>query len=121
MILLDTHALLWLDQGHKRTRDLAKERRLYVSPVTLLELQMLVDIGRLKHMPDAFERVIADDRWLIDEPPALRWFQEAADLTFTRDPFDRLILAHARVRGWRLATADRAIIEQLAPREHVDI
>lgn len=122
MILLDTHALIWLDQGHRRTRDLAREsRQLYVSPATVLELQMLVEIGRLKLGRAAFERLVADDRWLVDEPPALGWFQEAADLTFTRDPFDRLILAHARVRGWRLATADRQLLEQLGPRERVEL
>lgn len=122
MILLDTHALIWLDQGHKRVRELRKEsRRLYISPVTILELQMLVEIGRLKPEAAAFERLVADERWLIDEPPALNWFQEAADLTWTRDPFDRLILAHARVRGWRLATADRAMLTQLGPRERVEL
>lgn len=122
MILLDTHALIWLDQNHKRVRDLADEsRQLYVSPATILELQLLVEIGRLKHGPTAFERLIADDRWLVDEPPALGWFQEAADLTWTRDPFDRLIVAHARFRGWRLATADGAILAHLGPRERIDL
>lgn len=80
-----------------------------------------MEIGRLKHGAAAFERLVADDRWLIDEPPALGWFQEAADLTWTRDPFDRLILAHARVRGWRLATADRAMLTQLGPRERMEL
>ncbi len=122
MILLDTHALIWLDQGHKRARALAKEsRQLYVSPATILELQMLVEIGRLKHGAAAFEALVADDRWLIDEPPALGWFQDAADLTWTRDPFDRLIMAHARHRGWKLATADRAMLDELGPRERVEL
>lgn len=122
MILLDTNALLWLDQGHKRARALAREdRKLYVSPATLLELRMLVEIGRLKASTMAFERIVADERWLIDEPPALGWFEEAADLTWTRDPFDRLIVAHARFRGWRLATADAMILEHLSARERVEI
>jgi PIN domain nuclease of toxin-antitoxin system len=122
MILLDTHALIWLDQNHKRARGLANEsRQLYVSPATILELQMLVEIGRLKHGAAAFERLIADDRWLVDEPAALAWFQEAADLTWTRDPFDRLIVAHARFRGWRLATADGAILQHLGPRERLEL
>ena len=122
MILLDTHSLIWLDQGHKRVRALASDtRQLYVSPATILELQMLVEIGRLKHGAAAFERLIADDRWLIDEPPALDWFQEAADLTWTRDPFDRLIVAHARHRGWKLATADAKVLEYLGPRERIEL
>ena len=37
----------------------------------------------------------------------------AADLTWTRDPFDRLIAAHAIVAGAPLLTADRGILENL--------
>jgi PIN domain nuclease of toxin-antitoxin system len=122
VILLDTNALLWLDQGHRRARVLAAEsRRLYVSPATLLELQMLVEIGRLKITGDLFHRVVADDRWLVDEPPALGWFEEASDLTWTRDPFDRLIMAHARFRGWRIATGDQAMLDQLGSRERFEL
>jgi PIN domain nuclease of toxin-antitoxin system len=40
-------------------------------------------------------------------------FDAAIDLPWTRDPFDRLIVAHARVRGWRLATGDRKILGKL--------
>jgi PIN domain nuclease of toxin-antitoxin system len=32
---------------------------------------------------------------------------------WTRDSFDRLIVAHARVRGWRLVTCDREIFGKL--------
>ncbi len=122
MILLDTNALLWLDQGHRRARALTAEpRRLYLSPATILELKMLVEVGRLKSGPDLFERIVLDDRWMIDEPPALGWFEEAADLTWTRDPFDRLIMAHARFRGWKLATADQAMLAELRPRERMEL
>jgi PIN domain nuclease of toxin-antitoxin system len=122
VILLDTHALIWLDQGHRRARGLAKDDRpLHVSPATILELQLLVEIGRLTPGAAAFERLVADDRWAIDEPPALDWFQEAAELTWTRDPFDRLIAAHARLRGWRLATADRAMLDHLGARHRLEL
>ncbi len=122
MILLDTNALLWLDQGHRRARGLTSEsRRLHLSPATILELQMLVEIGRLKAGADLVERIVLDDRWLVDEPPALGWFEEAADLTWTRDPFDRLIMAHARLRGWKVATADQRMLAQLRPRERMEL
>ena len=122
MILLDTNALLWLDQGHRRARALAADaRRLYVSPATILELLMLVEVGRLKTGVAVFDHIVIDDRWLIDEPPALGWFEEAAELTWTRDPFDRLIMAHARYRGWRLATADQAMLAQLSARERIEL
>jgi PIN domain nuclease of toxin-antitoxin system len=39
--------------------------------------------------------------------------QAAAGLTWTRDPFDRLIAAQAIVGDTRLLTADRTILEHL--------
>jgi hypothetical protein len=49
----------------------------------------------------------------IDNPMSIDLFDAAIDLPWTRDPFDRLIVAHARVRGWRLATGDRKILGKL--------
>lgn len=39
--------------------------------------------------------------------------QAAMDLSWTRDPFDRLIAAHAIVANTSLVTADRTIREHL--------
>jgi PIN domain nuclease of toxin-antitoxin system len=114
VILLDTHAVIWLSQGHPRIRSLRKSPRLYLSPASVLEVQFLVEAGRLRlsgGRPAA--ALAADDRWRLDEPPAAKWFDAACDLGWTRDPFDRLLAAHARVRGWKLATADAALLERL--------
>jgi PIN domain nuclease of toxin-antitoxin system len=57
---------------------------------------------------------LADDpRWLLDEPPSTAWFTAALGLTWTHDPFDRLLVAHSHYRGWRLATGDGDIIARL--------
>jgi PIN domain nuclease of toxin-antitoxin system len=40
--------------------------------------------------------------------------QAAADLSWTRDPFDRLIAAHAIVADAPLVTADATILENLS-------
>jgi PIN domain nuclease of toxin-antitoxin system len=115
MILLDTDALIWLDAGHRRARPLlAQAAPLRVSPASLLELQFLEESGRLRV---AIDDLVADDRWRVDDPPSLQWMLRAAEERWTRDPFDRLIVAHARLRGWRLATADDAILERLRARE----
>ena len=39
--------------------------------------------------------------------------RHALDLPWTRDPFDRLIAAQAVYRGWRLATSDGTVIDNL--------
>ena len=114
MILLDTHAVIWLAKDHRRARRLHDYARLYISPATVLELQVLVEAGRLRLAGAINVQEIAEDlRWRLDEPPAGRWFAEACELGWTRDPFDRLIAAHARVRRWKLATADEVLLEKL--------
>ena len=119
MILLDTHALLWLDRSHRRTRPLSRwAGRLYLSPASLLELQFLLEAGRVRLRagltPAAF---VEDPRWLLDSPPSDAWFEAAWEVGWTRDPFDRLLVAHVRLRGWRLATADRELLDALGARE----
>jgi len=122
VILLDTNALIWLEQGHPRSQVLERaDRQLYASPATLLELQFLIEAGRIRLRSGTLERLAEDDRWLLDDPPAAAWFGQAIDLSWTRDPFDRLLVAHARLRGWRFATADTVLLERLKPRERLEI
>jgi PIN domain nuclease of toxin-antitoxin system len=118
VILLDTNALIWLLQRHRRARVLESQPRLQLSPASLLELQLLVEVGRLSLPRDrTVSTVVQDPRWRLDEPPSGPWFEIAGELSWTRDPFDRLLVAHARVRGWKLATADSKLRAHLAPRE----
>ena len=122
MILLDTNALIWLEQGHARGRALLRaDRQLYVSPASMLELQFLIEAGRIRLREGTLEQLAEDDRWLVDDPPAAAWFSRAIDLSWTRDPFDRLLVAHARYRGWRLATADTSILKRLKASERLEL
>jgi PIN domain nuclease of toxin-antitoxin system len=122
VILLDTHAAIWLAQGHKRSRPLGAFPRLYLSPASVLEVQFLVEAGRVRLARGMTAAALQrDDRWRIDEPPAAKWFAAACDVAPTRDPFDRLIAAHARVRGWKLATADDWLLGHLAASEVVPL
>lgn len=121
VILLDTHAVVWLERGHPRVRELVRSRqRLFISPATLLELQLLDETGRVRVRGGA-QALAGDDRWALDDPPAAAWFAVAGDLTWTRDPFDRLLAAHAQFRGWKLATADASCLANLGPRHTIDL
>lgn len=114
MILLDTNAIIWLVQRHSRARRLEKLPRLFISPASLLEIQFLEEVGRLRGSSGrAAESVAEDPRWKLDEPPSVRWFDLAGQLSWTRDPFDRLLAAHAQLRGWKLATGDERLLEAL--------
>jgi PIN domain nuclease of toxin-antitoxin system len=122
VILLDTHALIWLDQGRAGVDTLLRRSpRVYISPATLLELQFLDEVGRLRLPKGDAQALAVDDRWTLDDPPAASWFAAALDLSWTRDPFDRLIAAHARLRGWRLATADETLLRGLGPRHTIEL
>ena len=122
VILLDTNALIWLEQGHARARRLAAARhRLYISPASLLELQFLSEAGRLRFRSAGMADLVERGPWLLDDPPAAAWFDAALGLGWTRDPFDRLLVAHAQLRGWRLATGDAALLARLPERARLEV
>jgi PIN domain nuclease of toxin-antitoxin system len=104
VVLLDTSAIIWLHQRHRRSRPLARlVGSLYLSPASLLELHFLIEAGRIRlRAGTQIGDVADDDRWLLDDPPSAEWFSRALDVRWTRDPFDRLLVAHARAAGLAL-------------------
>jgi PIN domain nuclease of toxin-antitoxin system len=122
VILLDTHAVIWIAQGQRRVRLLDRFPRIYLSPASVLEVEFLMEAGRLRlSKGQSLATLVNDPRWRLDEPPAGEWFSGACELSWTRDPFDRLLAAHARLRRWKLATADTLLLERLAPAEVVPL
>ncbi len=120
VILLDTNALIWVEQAHPRARELASgDKQLYISPASLLELQILMESGRVRLRGASVSDLARHPRWLLDDPPAAAWFDRALELGWTRDPFDRLLVAHARMRRWRLATSDTQLLDRLSERERL--
>lgn len=114
VILLDTNALIWMARSHPRAEPLRRERRpLYVSPACLLELQLLLETGRVRLRGVTLADIGADPRWALDSPVSSAWFQQAWSVSWTRDPFDRLIVAHAQLRAWKLATGDSQLLAQV--------
>lgn len=86
-----------------------------ISPMVRLELQYLMEIGRLTVGGQA----ICDDlRHRIGLRFAAESFEEvthaALALTWTRDPFDRLIAAHSIVAGAPLITRDATILANVS-------
>lgn len=117
MIYLDTHVLVWLYAGRPDllpagARALIDANALLVSPIVALELQYLHETGRTNEpaapVMDMLARQIGLRR--CDLP-----FADVVDASlqesWTRDPFDRIIVAHARLRGTPLLTKDRNIHE----------
>jgi PIN domain nuclease of toxin-antitoxin system len=112
---LDTHVTLWLYAGEttrisKRAAALINREALLASPIVLLELQYLREIGRLAATPHAVVAELKRRMGLaVQNRPLDAIVEQAQDLDWTRDVFDRLIVAQAALDGAALVTTDRAI------------
>ena len=120
MLLLDTHAVVFLHAGRTELFDapgqhLLEAEQLCVSPAALLELQYLYEIGRIRYasrdilhdLSASLALEILDRNWKEVAYAAL-------DLAWTRDPFDRMIAAQALVEDLPLLTRDRFIRKNLS-------
>ena len=112
-LILDTHFVIWLLLGSERASEfpwVGAYRPWGVSPVSLLEIQFLSEVGRLRvRNPDFVEALANDDRFVIDDTPLTSVFRHALALGWTRDPFDRLLAAHSLTRRVPLCTIDETI------------
>jgi PIN domain nuclease of toxin-antitoxin system len=93
-------------------RSLIAGDEVLLSPMVILELQYLFEVGRLTVAAEAIISTLqrAGSVHICDLP-----FDDVARAalqeTWTRDPFDRIIVAQARLRGAVLITKDRLIRE----------
>ena len=120
-LYLDTHVVVWLYQdGASRLSASGAEAIdhadvLLVSPIVELELAYLYEIGRVACPPntilDALRRDLELDSCRL---PFASIVGEAVRQIWTRDPFDRLIVAQAAHGQCPLLTADRAMLQHYA-------
>lgn len=110
--LLDTHALLWVLGGDKRTpeclrTDLAGTRGdLLVSDVSIWEIAIKKSLGRLD-VPEDLPLII-DESGFGQIPIKTSHLWAVRNLEpIHGDPFDRLLVAQALEEGMTLATSDR--------------
>ena len=52
-----------------------------------------------------------DPRFIVDEISVVNLVQRSLELSWTRDPFDRLIAAHSLARRLPLCSLDELILE----------
>ena len=117
MIYLDTHVVVWLYAGltekfPESARQLINEHEVMISPIVRLELQYLYEIQRVL---DEAQTIVTDLAHRIGlqvcDKPFDRIVTQALTYTWTRDPFDRLIVAHAALNDDILLSKDRHILE----------
>lgn len=113
---LDTHVVVWLaenrtDKLSAPALDAINENTLLISPAVLIELNFLYQIGRILRAPGDLARQM---RMQLGVTVCNHSF---ADLTetalfenWTRDPFDLLIVSHAKSNNYApLITHDEKI------------
>lgn len=117
MLMLDTHIAVALYQGRtaglsRRALTAIDREPLSLSPAVLLELELLHEIGRLKHGAAIVARALASEFSIHPAPERMADIAvRALPLAFTRDPFDRLIVAHADLLEAPLITLDQHICD----------
>lgn len=112
MIYLDTHVVVWLyagliDRLSNTAKQLINDNDVFISPAVRLELQYLLEVQRLTAAPDTIVTDLSNRIGLqVCAKPFNRIVSEALAQPWTRDPFDRLITAHASLNGDILVTKD---------------
>lgn len=93
---------------------IAGERKLRISPLVSLELAYMHEIGRARDPAPMMLAALRQSTGLEVADVSLAELTDTAlGLTWTRDPFDRMIAAQAIVADAPLVTADRTILEHL--------
>jgi PIN domain nuclease of toxin-antitoxin system len=79
--------------------------------MVLMELETVHEAGKLKTEPDRLVRVVEREFGLsVSRAVFAEVIASARGFAWTRDPFDRLIVANAMADGARLVTADATIL-----------
>jgi PIN domain nuclease of toxin-antitoxin system len=115
--MLDTHIAVALFEGKiaglsTRARRMIDVEELTLSPAVVLELELLHEISRLRYNAQHFVGALANDFGVTVAPETFSAVAvHSLSMRFTRDPFDRLITAHAALIKAPLITLDSRILD----------
>jgi len=117
LIYLDTHAVVYLHLNKpkefpEKVKEFMNANEWVISPMVQLELEYLHEIGRLKS-PSAYvvQNLKRISNLTLCPKPFAQVAKEATSHNWTRDPFDRIIVAQASLSNDILVTRDRNILD----------
>ena len=102
---LDTQICVWAAQGDvhrlsKPAHKVMQSAELLISPTVLVELQYLFEIQRIIVPPrDIAAKLEKEAGARVHNGDFLEITKVCLQETWTRDPFDRLIVSHAKMHG----------------------
>jgi PIN domain nuclease of toxin-antitoxin system len=110
-LLLDTHVVLWQLAGSRTLPPAAQAAigqatELMLSVVSFAEIGVKAAMGKLVVPDDLYERVLRSGLRILPLAPE-HGLAVAGLPMHHRDPFDRLLIAQARLEGLHFVTADR--------------
>ena len=112
---IDTHVAVWLYQGEIERFSAGalaalEAGQIVIPGMAFLELEFLHEIGRIQKGAHAIVRDLRRRIGLgFSEATQAAVAEQAVAETWTRDPFDRVIVAEARLLDLALVTKDRNI------------
>ena len=114
-VYVDTHVLIWIAKGEQEHLSSAASQALenddlLISPAVMLELELLHEIGRLRASAEKMFTFLESSVGVrVCSLPFHEVATQALREKWTRDPFDRLIVANAKAAGAPLVTKDERI------------
>jgi PIN domain nuclease of toxin-antitoxin system len=115
LIYLDTHIVVWFYANDKQRfsntiQALMNQHEWRISPMVRLELQYLHEIGRINPTADTILVDLSQRVGLTICPKSFNdVIVKATQLLWTRDPFDRILVAQAALNDDILVTSDQTI------------
>jgi len=113
---LDTNVVVWLAQGNlkrisRKAKDMVAEADLLISPMVMIELEYLYEVDRIKLPARDVQRKVEHEIGVqVCTLPFPIVANIMLDQKWTRDPFDRMIVAQANANGLAyLVSADDEI------------
>jgi len=118
-LLLDTHILLWWLSGSRRLRSSARKAiadsaRAYVSAATVWEIAIKIAFGKLEFRGEMAEQLAMNNllSLAVTVPHALA---AGALPVHHNDPFDRMLIAQAKIESLTLLTHDARLRDYDVP------
>ena len=112
-ILLATHVVIWWYEDPLRLKDEARkifedrQNVLFLSPIIIWEISIKQTLNKLRVPEGLIEKAIHD---LIEIPIPIKHTQALKKLSLIHnDPFDRILIAQAKVENLCLMTRDKQI------------
>jgi PIN domain nuclease of toxin-antitoxin system len=115
LIFLDTHVAIWLYSGRldlfkPKVLQLITDNQVCISHIARLEMKYLYEIGRINQLPDIIIAALIHEIGLVFSNNSIeRIVNQAIHMDFTRDPFDRIIVADALISNSYLISKDQII------------